>query len=311
MNKIVIIALLYAIVFYSTVSLAFGAPHTEQHGREFLVQGRWPVIVNKEGEYLGLFGGISSGYNRNGEIEGAILLISSTGYIAPILNRGGIAVTPRLYFQNKGCVGQEYLPATITLPGPMQYRGMVYRTLSSNGLSYIPKHNDSKIVNTLSQSWIKSSGQVACEDLEEALDVYELMHNSPELTGIDRQYNYNSAAVAIEEDKPPTRSLDISSDTSEDGYVDNSVVIDTSQEECSAACLTDSVGNGACDIECYVESCFYDKGDCDDLSPEELQMKLSKVCSPGCDMDDIGDGFCDTPCDTQTCQYDGGDCEQQ
>ena len=66
-----------------------------------------------------------------------------------------------------------------------------------------------------------------------------------------------------------------------------------------------------CDLECYVESCYFDKGDCDNIAPDELQLMLSNICSPGCNVGDIGDGFCDKPCDTQACQYDDADCVQQ
>ena len=311
MNKIVVIAVFYSNVFYSSFCLAFGIDNTEQRARENYNQDQWPVIVNKEGEYLGLYGGISTGYNRNGEIEGAMLLITHTGYIAPILNRGGIALIPSLYFKNVGCAGNEYLPATIKLHGTSLYRGMVYRSLSSSNLGYIPKQSDSKTVKTHSRLRINSSGKAECDESEEVLEVYELMRNSTEITGIDAHNNYDLVAVVIEEDKRPSRSSAISSDLNSDRYADNSESTDIPQEECSPACLTDAVGNGSCDIECYVESCFYDKGDCDNLSPEELQMKLSTICSPGCNMDDIGDGYCDTPCDNQNCQFDGGDCKQQ
>ena len=89
---------------------------------------------------------------------------------------------------------------------------MVYRSLSSNDLSYIPKHNDSKIVKLQSRLKIKSDGQVVCEESVELIEVYELIRNSPEITGIDRLNNYDFATVVIEEDKRSTRSLENSSE---------------------------------------------------------------------------------------------------
>jgi len=272
----------------------------------------WPVIVNGHHEKLGLFGGITSGYNQNGALESAILLVSSTGYIAPVLNSGGIASLSTSYFQQKDCDGKEYLPATMTTNGSSPYRGMVYRSLSSDGLVYIPKQGDSKTIKTESRLKISRGGLIDCDELVEEIEVYEAILNSTELTGIDANYSYDLATVIIEDARSVSRGRGISSGVGlqqTTDHVDDGN-IESVQDECSAACLKNVLGNGVCDAECFVESCFYDKGDCDSLAPEELQMKLSEFCSSGCEINDIGDGFCDTFCNTQACQFDGGDCEQ-
>ena len=314
MNKYILAAMLSVTLLHSSPGSAFGLASANKPELEKSKDNQWPVIVNSYHEKLGLFGGIASGYNQNGDLESAMLLVSSTGYIAPILNSGSIASLSISYFQQKKCGGQEYLPATIILNGSSPYRGMVYHSLSSDNLVYIPKQSRSKTIKAQSRLKFGQGGLIKCDESVEELKVYEAIHNSPELTGIDISYSYDLATVIIEGARSTPNYQDDSTGVRPQQNTDHVGVFgvnDTAQEECSPACLTNALGNGVCDIECYVESCYFDKNDCDTLAPDELQQMLSNVCSPGCDIGDIGDGFCDKPCNTQTCQHDGGDCEQQ
>jgi hypothetical protein len=272
------------------------------------------VINNNTGTVLGLFGGLSSGHHQNGDLESVILLVSFSGYIAPILGDGSISMVPVAYFRNEDCTGQEYQPVAITLAGFAPYRGTVYRSLSSDKLVYIPRDEQRQVLQSRSQLILGSGGLVECENSFKEVTVYKAHRNSPGLTGIDPDHRYESATVSI------NRSRGVSGKAAQplfpglrgpSSYEASRDPADNAQEECSAACLTSALGNGACDIQCYVESCYFDKGDCDNIEPGELQMLLSRICAPGCDSDDIGDGFCDKSCYNQACQYDGGDCGEQ
>lgn len=313
MNQYISIAFLIVNLFYVSLGSAFVLASSSKQEIETSRGSQWPVIVNRYNEKLGIFGGITSGYHKNGDLESALLLISATGYIAPILNSGSIASISVSYFLKESCNGHEYLPATITLNNSSPYRGMVYNSLSSDGLVYIPKQSQSETIKTKSRIKLGRGGLMVCDSSVEELEVYLAVQNSPESTGIDASYSYDSATVIIEAARNVSHNGGILSglrskqttDHTDDG------VIELVQEECAAACLTNVLGNGVCDAECYVESCFYDKGDCDSLAPEELHIKLSDFCSSGCETIDIGDDFCDTFCNTEACQFDGGDCDQQ
>jgi len=293
--------------------MAFGVISVDNSKRKISMGTEWPLVVNEDNENLGLFGGLSSGYNQNGDLEITMLFISSAGYIAPILNSGGIATVSVSYFQNKDCSGPEFQSATIIMPGFSPYRGMVFRSLATNNLGYIQKNERSEKIKTQSHLKLGHGGLVECEESIVEIEAYEVIHNNSELTGIDMKQNYGLASVAgrdvshVSGGKRNSSEYEISGD----GDNNDDDVNGIAQEECSPACLTNTLGNGVCDIECYVESCYFDKDDCNTLAPDELQMKLSRICSPGCDIGDIGDGFCDKPCNTQTCQHDGGDCKQQ
>jgi hypothetical protein len=293
--------------------LALGVTNTGQLEHEPINGGRWPVIVTKENQYLGLFGGMTSGYNQYGDLESAILLISSTGYIAPILDSGFIASLPLTYFKNRDCGGREYIPVKITQNGVLPYRGMVYRSLSSNNLAYIPKMGERKIIISASKIVLNEDRHVECANEIYELEAYEAENNSLKITGIDESTSYDLATVITEDAKNASRGQAVLNPIGthiSNGNVDVQGNNEDEQMECAPTCLTNVLGNGVCDAECFVESCFYDQGDCDNLTPDELHKKLSAFCSPGCDIGDIGDGFCDTPCNTDACQYDGGDCEQ-
>ena len=313
MNKH-LLALSSVSLLFSSACMAFGLAAAGHQERASFTGAQWPVIVNDHNEYLGLFGGISSGYNQDGVLESAMLLVSPAGYITPILNSGEIATLPVTFFQHKNCAGHEFLPATSTQHQLLPYRGMVYRSLSSNDLIYIPKQSHSSTIKTKSRFKFGPGGLPECEETVEETEAYKAIRNSPELTGIDIDNSYDSATFSVYDQRSVSRRPGILSGSKTRAGIDKPYIPDAAyaiQEECSAACISSSSGDGSCDIECYVESCFYDKGDCDNLPPEELQRLLSEVCSPGCDTIDIGDGFCDKHCDTQACQYDGGDCEQQ
>ena len=101
-------------------------------------------------------------------------------------------------------------------------------------------------------------------------------------------------------------------------------------ESCGKGCLLKYTLDKICTPECYVESCFYDNGDCDCapgcsreillnqpcLGPSDpcnnarCKYKNGKCgsCSFWCFDNNLGNGVCDWYCNVPECRYDLGDC---
>ena len=305
---VVILASGYATLVFSS---GFGSMFQQNHASDSDMQ--WPVVVGENLEKLGVYGGISTAYNHLGGMESAILLILPTGYIVPILGNGEIATYPVSYFTKKNCEGREYLPVTAGLPGLLPMRGMLYRSVSSNALVYAPRHKERSRVSANSRLLLNQDGTIVCEQLSKDLQVLEVMRNSPETTGLDSDRVFPRAVIEVVSATPRSRMMatpsggGLPTGTSETAYPDDA---GGDQEECSPGCLLNALGNGSCDIECYVEACYYDQGDCNEVDPAKLEQMLSDMCSPGCFSADVADGFCDSACNNQACQFDGGDCKQ-
>jgi len=304
----VIVASSYAApVFSSGFSGIFQNKHASGSGMQ------WPVVVGENLETLGVYGGISTAYNHLGGQESAILLILPTGYIVPILGNGEIATFPVSYFVNKNCEEHEYLPVSAPLPGLLPMRGMIYRSLSSNALVYVSKHKERTLLSASSRMLLNQAGTRVCEQLSSELQVLEVMRNSPETTGVDSDRIFPQAFVEVVNATPKSQTTatppggSLPGGASETAFPDD---VDDDREACSPGCLLNALGNGSCDIECYVEACYYDQGDCDEVAPEKLEQMFSDMCSPGCFSSDVGDGYCDSVCNNQACQFDGGDCKQ-
>ncbi len=298
----------YAALVFSS---GFAGLFEQKHASDPAMQ--WPVVIGENLEKLGVYGGISTGYNHLGGQESAILLILPTGYIVPVLGDGDIATFPVSYFANKNCEGREYFSVTAVLPGLLPMRGMLYRSLSSNALVYVPKYRERSLISANSRLLLNQDGKQICEQVSGELQVLEVMRNSPETTGLDSERIFPRAVVEVISATPKSRTpvrppVDrLPAGASVTAYPD--AVVDDG-EECSPGCLLNALGNGSCDIECYVEACYYDQGDCDEVAPEKLEQMLSDMCSPGCFSADVDDGFCDSACNNQACQFDGGDCKQ-
>jgi len=316
-NKVVRLLIIAGAVIvassYAALVLASGFASLFQNKQASGSDMQWPVVISGSLETLGLYGGISTAYNHLGGQESAILLILPTGYIVPVLGDGEIATFPVSYFTKKACEGREYLPVSAPLPGLLPMRGMLYRSLSSNALVYAPRHKESARISVNSRLVFNQEGAIVCEQLSSELQVLEVMRNSPETTGVDSDRIFPRAVVEVVSATPGSQAIALPSGerlpggTSETAYPDD---MDDDQEACSPGCLLNALGNGSCDIECYVEACYYDQGDCDEVAPEKLEQMLSDMCSPGCFSADVGDGYCDSVCNNQACQFDGGDCKQ-
>ena len=295
-----------ALVFSSGFASLFQNKHASGSGMQ------WPVVVGENLETLGVYGGISTAYNHLGGRESAILLILPTGYIVPVLGNGEIATFPVAYFANKNCEEREYLPVTAPLPGLLPMRGMIYRSLSSNALVYVSKHKERSLLSANSRMLLNQDGTRVCEQVSSDLQVLEVMRNSKETTGLDSGRIFPRAFVEVVNATPRSQAIAhpsaerLPGGTSETAYPDD---MDDDQEACSPGCLLNALGNGSCDIECYVEACYYDQGDCDEVAPKKLEQMLSDMCSPGCFSADVGDGYCDSVCNNQACRFDGGDCK--
>ncbi|KAH3765139.1 hypothetical protein Pelo_2971 [Pelomyxa schiedti] len=93
-------------------------------------------------------------------------------------------------------------------------------------------------------------------------------------------------------------------------------------------CNSTFIGDGVCDVYCYVSECNYDDGDCEqECAPGCTMLMLGNricepvcnntpcrtdggdcYCAPGCQPDWLGDQFCDYQCNNSQCNYDNQDC---
>eukprot|EP00397_Hematodinium_sp_SG-2012_P005453 GEMP01005473.1.p1 GENE.GEMP01005473.1~~GEMP01005473.1.p1 ORF type:complete len:1100 (+),score=183.72 GEMP01005473.1:81-3380(+) len=67
---------------------------------------------------------------------------------------------------------------------------------------------------------------------------------------------------------------------------------------CAAFCVPSKIGNGVCDIRCYVEDCNWDNGDCG----------YGTGCASFCTPERRGNYWCDAECYNEACHFDDGDC---
>ena len=301
---------------YSALASSSGLADIFQQKHVSYTDIQWPVVKNGSNEILGIFGGISPAHNQDGGQESATLAILESGYIIPILENGSIATFPVVYFTEEECEGREYYPVSgpLPVPGLLPVRGLIYSSLVSKSLVYISRHEESVEILAGSRLSMNENGNIECVKLSNRLRVLEAIRNSTEITGVSNDNKFHLVSVDVgslrnkQQVKNNPASNELLNIPGDADYLDDADIL---QEECSPGCLLDSVGNGNCDTECYVEACFHDQGDCEAVDPVKLQKMLSDMCSPGCFSADIGDSFCDAACNTQACQFDDGDCKDQ
>ena len=90
-------------------------------------------------------------------------------------------------------------------------------------------------------------------------------------------------------------------------------VLDTASPDgtaCAAGCAWKQIGDGECQPQCNVTSCYDDRGDCDARGPDETGGVGSSAlhCHADCKPEWKDDGFCDAACFNAKCGWDGADC---
>ncbi len=84
-------------------------------------------------------------------------------------------------------------------------------------------------------------------------------------------------------------------------------------ENCTAGCVTGTVGDGVCHPACNNVECDYDGGDCQPRptvtsAVQAATSNNNNYCATGCLPFLLGDGVCQNACDVPACSYDNGDC---
>ncbi len=159
---------------------------------------QWPVVINDSRETLGLYGGVTTAYNHRGNQESAILVILPSGYMVPVLGNGDVATFPESYFSEENCAGHEYLPVSSSFPGLLPMRGMVYRSVLSNALVYIPRYKERSRIQAGSRVFLDHDGTRVCRPSSSQPHVLQVMHNAPETTGLHNETDFPLAVVAID-----------------------------------------------------------------------------------------------------------------
>jgi len=89
----------------------------------------------------------------------------------------------------------------------------------------------------------------------------------------------------------------------------NVVVLDTGSPNgtaCAPGCAWKQLGDGDCQPQCNVTSCFDDRGDCT-AAPSDVDDS-GLHCQASCKVEWRDDGFCDAACFNAKCEWDGADC---
>jgi hypothetical protein len=264
-------------------------------------------VVTVRGNVLGTYGGIATVRAVNGARVSAMLAITDTDYVLPVTTQGEIGLFGVAFFTEPGCSGTEYLSPYGQDSSMAPISGVIYRSLSSGQLRYVPRFAPVTTINAKSRMLFDAKRVLKCENLDRQIAVLKSLDNEAEITAFDHRQD-SGASVAVTTPVPARRAGGLAKigAGSEAAPVDMNELL--AETECSPSCLWEDVGNGACDVACYVDACSYDEGDCAEEPLEELQRELDNMCSPGCFKEDIGDGFCDLACNTSACGFDNGDC---
>ncbi len=266
-----------------------------------------PQVFNARGDLVGLYGGLMPVTNIQGETINAIAVITRTGYVLPMTPQGDIGLFRSAYFADEGCYGDEYLSPVADRWGSAPLAGLIYRSLVTAQIRYIPQYSAAVPIDVKSRMYFDNQSILKCEALDSAIGVLQSDENDPAITGYrQRQTEQSAIALRIPEGTGrQARSL-------RQRLAQSAVLIPKEnlpeQQECSPGCLLEDTGNDVCDISCYVEACHFDSGDCRNETAGFLEKELAQMCSPGCFLDDLGDSFCDQACDNSACEFDRGDC---
>ena len=74
---------------------------------------------------------------------------------------------------------------------------------------------------------------------------------------------------------------------------------------CPKECAESSIGDEACNVECYRASCDWDGGDCPGPTSKKKEDSVPDQCADGCPPYLIKDGSCDEACNVEACPFDG------
>jgi len=268
-----------------------------------------PQVFNARGELVGLYGGLMPVTSIQGETINAIVVITRTGYVLPMTPQGDIGLFRSVYFAGEDCYGDEYLSPVADSWGSAPLAGLIYRSLVTAQIRYIPQYGAAVSIDVKSRMYFDNQSILKCEALDRAIGVLKSDENDPTITGYRQRQTKQSAIALRIPEGTRRRARSLSQRLAESATLDLELEEDLpEQRECSPGCLLEDMGNDVCEISCYVEACYFDSGDCSNETAEFLEEGLAQMCSPGCFLDDLGDSFCDQACDNSACEFDRGDC---
>ena len=274
--------------------------------------GQWPVLHDRSGRPVGLYGGIATAYSEQGERQSVALLILPSGYVAPVsVGTGSLAGFPTAFFDQPQCSGREHLAPAGEGDALLPFPGVVYRSIVSGRTAYIPKDRSPVRVQIRSRLSLHATG-TRCDPQDRPAFLLLSEDRAGSSTGIGAGGEFGPLVIAVETATHPASRRDrgVAAGVPARPMLD-AIGNDAAREECSPGCLLEAVGNGYCDVDCYSEACSYDRSDCAAMPKSELEAALSRVCAPGCNRADVGDGFCDGACLNPACDQDGGDCDRR
>lgn len=270
-----------------------------------------PQVFNARGDFVGLYGGLLSVTSVDGETVKAIAVITRTGYVLPMTTQGDIGLFRSAYFANEDCRGDEYLSPVADPWGSAPLAGLIYRSLVTTQIRYIPQYSAVVPVSVESRMYFDNQNILKCEALDSVMGVLRSDENDPAVTGYGQRQTEPSAITLRIPETTRRQSGSLGKRLTQGASIGLELELkedQRGQQECSPGCLLEDTGNGVCEISCYVEACYFDGGDCRNETAEYLEKELAQMCSPGCFLDDLGDSFCDQACNNSACEFDRGDC---
>ncbi|MBR9911292.1 MAG: hypothetical protein GYB33_13170 [Gammaproteobacteria bacterium] len=262
-----------------------------------------PLITDRAGNTLGLYGGMTSIRTLTGYEPGLLLILDGGDMLGATLS-GHIALLERLYFTETDCRGRRFFPpqltgATLTYPFP----GSIGQSPHSGELLQIEKYSAMQTVS-LKSMFSLSNNSADCINTELKLKAWPLLPVTQQQA--KQAAHIDGSPIGVMAELPAKKREQRRAKKQQQAPQDMRTTVD--QAECSPACLVKDLGNGVCDVDCYLATCNYDDGDCDSLDQEVILELQQSRCAPGCELVEIGDSFCDTACNNSQCSFDGGDC---
>jgi hypothetical protein len=263
--------------FGTLVWLCFAFIATAGTAADEKVRIEAPQVFDARGEFVGLYGGLVPVTSIQGETVNAIAVVTRKGYLLPMTPQGEVGLFRSAYFADEACGGDEYLSPVADLWGSAPLAGLIYRSLATAQIRYIPQYSAAVPIEVKSRMYFDDQNVLKCEALDTVVRVLQSDENDPAITGY-RQRQTEQRAVALRIPESTRRQArSISQRFSEGATLKLEPDDDRpGQQECSPGCLWEDTGNDICEISCYVEGCYFDSGDCANETAEFLEKELAQ-----------------------------------
>lgn len=268
-------------------------------------------VESADGVPLGQLTGRVSAYDADGNMQGALGVLSPQGYFADLLPDGRLGQVLALVYAKPACAGPAAIEVGSVMGGPLPVPGYVFAFGAPARIHAVPAGATARDLAVVSVRERTAEGY-RCVARAGRAQVYAVEDNRAEQTGIAARISGPLRLRAQETSASQVATLDhaatmprVDDETGAGGEVPKGT------PQCSAGCYTSYIGDGTCESECANSLCSFDGGDCSKEFVAKARAYEATLCAPACGADNLGDGFCDSACNVSACQFDHGDCAAQ